>query len=110
MSGEELEAIAEFHQSLAYKVFSRFQENISQGLKESALELNDQHVLIKFGDQEHTQIVSVKEQLQELRGRQNQMIAERYFLNNVVKRYQKLKAQKSLERKMKRTKQKKIRT
>ena len=96
--------MAEFHQSPAYKVYARFQDNLSQELKETALCLEDQHVTIDIAGQKHVHVVTIKEQLFELKGRQNQMIAERSFFKNAVARYEKLKKQKSLKRKQQRTK------
>ena len=96
LSQEELEALAEFKDSLAYKLFSRFQEYQSQELKESALCLNDVHVSVKVGEQEHIQVIPVKEQLCELQGRQNQMITERSFINNAVKRLVKIREKKKV--------------
>jgi hypothetical protein len=91
----------EFRGSLAYKVFASFQENKSQELKETALELSDQHVIVTIGDQQHIKVITVKEQLQELQGRQNQMISERSFFKAVANRYEKLLKHKKITRKYK---------
>lgn len=89
----------EFRDSLAYKVLAKFQDNKSQSYKDTAIELDDLFVELNFSNQVHIKKVSVKEQLCELQGRQNQMIAERNFINSAVARYNKLKAQKAIERK-----------
>jgi hypothetical protein len=91
----------EFRGSLAYKVFATFQENKSQELKDAALMLSDQHVKITIGDQEYIHVVTVKEQLCELQGRQNQMINERSFFKSVANRYEKLLKHKQITRKYK---------
>ncbi len=59
-------------------------------MKDSALCLTDLYVKVKSGDQEHVNKVSVKEQLCELQGRQNQMILEVAFVRNATNRHKEI--------------------
>jgi len=99
MQEEDLELLADLRSSQAGKLLRLFQEETSQRLKETALLLQDEYIEIQRGERSYTHIETVKEQLRELQGRQNMLIAEIRWLKDCSERYLSLKEGKKGKRK-----------
>lgn len=77
-----------------YKILKAWQDDVSQQLKESALTLDDIYMEVTMGTNKHVKKVSIKDQIHELQGRQNQMINERKFLRDAAAKFGKISGEK----------------